>query len=192
MTNHKHPQEEEESLSMDKLEQAFLDKVDWLHVQETVKLLLLSMAQIELTLTDGDYNVTGLGQQFTDMASHLRQVNLHLANQPDTPKDIIKHGIMLETEIDKGVVAFQFYDRLSQRLQHVVTGLALTEELLCDEHKRLDGEEWLKIQKQIKSTYSLDCERKMFDLVLQGMPLHQALALYRDEHLYRKDDIELF
>lgn len=177
---------------MESLEAALLGEGDCLHMQETVKLLLLSMAQIELTLTDGGYNVTGLGQQFTDMASHLRQVNLYLANQPDTPKDIIKHGIMLKTEIDKGVVAFQFYDRLSQRLQHVVTGLALTEDLLCDDKKRLLGEEWLRVQKQIKSTYSLEYERKMFDLVLQGMPLHEALALYRDEHLYRKDDIELF
>ncbi|QYJ75196.1 MULTISPECIES: hypothetical protein [Shewanella] len=191
MKNQEHAQDED-SLSMESLEAALLGEDDWLHVQETVKLLLLSMAQIELTLTDGEYNVTGLGQQFTDMASHLRQVNLYLANQPDTPKDIIKHGIMLETEIDKGVVAFQFYDRLSQRLQHVVTGLALTEDLLCDDKKRLQGEEWLRVQKQIKSTYSLECERKMFDLVLQGMPLHEALALYRDEHLYRKDDIELF
>ncbi|WP_228290832.1 MULTISPECIES: hypothetical protein [Shewanella] len=182
----------EEGMSVDMLERALLGQANWVHVQETVKLLLLSMAQIELTLTDGDYNVTGLGQQFTDMASHLRQVNLHLAQQPDTPTDIIRHGISLETEIDKGVVAFQFYDRLSQRLQHVVTGLALTEELLCDEEQRLRVEAWEKIQQQIKTTYSLECERKMFDLVLQGTPLHEALALYRDEHLYRKDDIELF
>ncbi|WP_372872863.1 hypothetical protein [Shewanella sp.] len=192
MMNDKSTQEEEDLLSIDMLEKALLSEVDWLHVQETVKLLLLSMAQIELTLTDGDYNVTGLGQQFTDMAAHLRQVNIYLANQPGTPRDIIKHGIMLETEIDKGVMAFQFYDRLSQRLQHVVTGLALTEELLTNEEKRAHGEEWLKVQKQIKASYSLECERKMFDLVLRGMPLHQALALYRDEHLYRKDDIELF
>ena len=166
--------------------------VDWVHIQETVKLLLLSMAQIELTLTDGEHNVTGLGQYFTDMAAHLRLMNQYLLKQPDTPEEIVEHGKFLENKINEGVMAFQFYDRLSQRLQHVITGLALTEEVLCDEQQRLSVSAWEEVQQQIKQAYSLDCERKMFDLVLQGTPLHEALALYRDEHLYRKDDIELF
>lgn len=168
------------------------DTADWLHIQETVKLLLLSMAQIELTLTDGEHNVTGLGQYFTHMAAHLRSMNQYLDQRPDTPAEIAEHGHKLEAQINEGVIAFQFYDRLSQRLQHVVTGLALTEDLLCDKQRRLSSAEWTLIHQQIKGSYSLDCERKMFELVLQGMPLHQALALYRDEHLYRKDDIELF
>lgn len=166
--------------------------VDWIHIHETVKLLLLSMAQIELTLTDGDHNVTGLGQQFTEMAEHLRKMNHHLQNEPDTPAEILAHGQQLESKINEGVVAFQFYDRLSQRLEHVVNVLALTEDILSDEQRRLKPQAWKSIQTQIKTNYSLDCERKMFDLVIQGMPLHEALELYRTDYIEPNDDVELF
>ncbi|MCL1038955.1 hypothetical protein L2750_17635 [Shewanella submarina] len=166
--------------------------VDWIHIHETVKLLLLSMAQIELTLTDGDHNVTGLGLLFTEMAGHLREVNKHLRDSPDTPEEIMQHGNVLESKINEGVIAFQFYDRLSQRLEHVVTGLELAEDILSDEVRRIKPQSWKAIQKEIKMNYSLECEKKMFDLVIQGTPLSEALALYRDEHLEQEDDIELF
>ncbi|BCV34393.1 hypothetical protein [Shewanella algae] len=170
-----------------------LDSAQWLHISETVKLLLLSIAQIELTLTDGEHNVTGLGSLFTDMAEQLREVNAWLETQEDTPAEICDHGRHLAGKVNEGIVAFQFYDRLSQRLNHVVTGLALTEEVLRDEHSRTSEHAWKMLQRTIKSTYSLDCERKMFDLVLQGMPLHEALSQYQDEHLKQNNnDIELF
>lgn len=167
--------------------------VEWVHIHETVKLLLLSMGQIELTLTDGDHNVTGLGRLFTEMAEHLKVVNAHLSQSPDTPEKIMTHGRELEIKINEGVMAFQFYDRLSQRLEHVVTGLELTEDILSDEQRRLDKQAWINIQKEIKVNYSLECERKMFELIIRGTPLCEALDQYRNAHIENhKDDIELF
>ncbi|MBV7316655.1 hypothetical protein KU855_13470 [Shewanella sp. NIFS-20-20] len=166
--------------------------VSWLHVHETVKMILVSMAQIELTLSDGDHNVTGLGEYFTLMAAHLRQMNSFLENNPATPQAVKTHGKVLEAQIDQGIMAFQFYDRLSQRLEHVVHGLELTEKVLMDPVKRLNRHCWEDVQAEIKLSYSLECERKMFDLVLQGTPLAEALAVYRNDQDAPKDDIELF
>ncbi|MGL4473815.1 MAG: hypothetical protein ACRCT7_05060 [Shewanella sp.] len=166
--------------------------VSWLHVHETVKMILVSMAQIELTLSDGDHNVTGLGEYFTLMAAHLRQMNAFLENSPSAPQTVKTHGQVLEAQIDQGIMAFQFYDRLSQRLVHVIHGLELTERVLRDPEKRLSRACWEDVQAEIKLNYTLDCERKMFDLVLQGAPLAAAIAAYKDDQHIPKDDIELF
>lgn len=169
------------------------DHTDWCHLQETTKLLLLATAQIELSLTDGDHNVTGLGQLFTEMAAHLTQVNGHLHSKGDTPSDILAHSDNLVQAIDSGVQAFQFYDRISQRLSHVITALSLMEGMLGDEKRRQSPSAWQALQTEIQAHYSLDCEREMFEALLRGVPMHEALQGYRDNHLHQtKQDVELF
>ncbi|QYJ97438.1 hypothetical protein K0J45_18370 [Shewanella alkalitolerans] len=169
------------------------DDADWCHLQETTKLLLLATAQIELSLTDGDHNVTGLGQLFTQMAGHLTQVNRHLHGTADTPVAILAHSDSLMQAIDSGVMAFQFYDRISQRLNHVITALSLMETMLGDEQRRHSQAAWANLQREIQAHYSLDCERQMFAALLEGVPIHQALNAYRETHLQQtKQDVELF
>ncbi|MCW3172086.1 hypothetical protein [Shewanella subflava] len=165
----------------------------WCHVQETMNLLILAMAQIELGLYDGDQKVASLGELFTDMATHQQQVNHYLASQKDTPQAIRDHGQQLAAKVNQGVMAFQFYDRLSQRLQHVVNGLGLTKEVLGDPDARHTRAAWQQVNQQIKNGYSLAEERALFDCILQGGTLKQALALYQ-QHLAKpqQDDIELF
>ncbi|MEC4728637.1 hypothetical protein HWQ46_24245 [Shewanella sp. D64] len=169
------------------------DTVDWCHIRESIKVLILAMAQIELSLTDGEHNVTSLGALFTDMAEHLGEVNDFLSLQSNAPDEVIVHGTFLSDKVNEGVVAFQFYDRISQRLQHVIMGLALMEEVLSSKEHRVSPEAWKKLQEGIQDSYSLDCERQMFDLLLQGIPVHEALKLYKEEHQNAtEDDIELF
>ncbi|MCG9712573.1 hypothetical protein L1D29_07075 [Shewanella insulae] len=169
------------------------DDANWCHLQETTKLLLLATAQIELSLTDGDHNVTGLGQLFTQMAEHLSEVNRHLHGNADTPEAILAHSDGLMQAIDSGVMAFQFYDRISQRLNHVITALSLMEAMLGDKTRRHSQAAWMHLQGEIQAYYSLDCERQMFAALLEGVPIHEALNAYRETHLHQtKPDVELF
>ena len=169
------------------------DDADWCHLQETTKLLLLATAQIELSLTDGDHNVTGLGELFTQMAEHLGEVNRHLHSSGNTPQAILAHSDGLLRAIDNGVMAFQFYDRISQRLNHVITALSLMEAMLGDEKRRHSQAAWQDLQGEIQTHYSLDCERQMFAALLKGVPIHEALNAYRENHLQQtKQDVELF
>lgn len=169
------------------------DTVDWCHVRESIKVIILAMAQIELSLTDGEHNVTSLGALFTDMAEHLGEVNDFLSTQSNTPVLVMAHSTILVDKVNEGVVAFQFYDRISQRLQHVIMGLALMEEVLKSKERRISPEAWQKLQDRIQDSYSLDCERKMFELLLKGTPVSEVLEQYKEEHQKTtEDDIELF
>lgn len=170
----------------------------WNHIEQTINLLILAMAQIEHGVSDSDKNVSSLGELFTQMADHQQQVNAYLAQQPDTPQDILSHGQLLAQNVNQGVVAFQFYDRLSQRLQHVTSGLGLTKELLADSQERDNPEAWDQVNQSILSHYSLEEEKALFECVLQGKTLQEALAIYQKHHakqqkqLQEDDDIELF
>ncbi|WP_309247264.1 hypothetical protein [Shewanella sp. VB17] len=171
------------------------DAVDWCHIRESIKVLILAMAQIELSLSDGEHNVTNLGALFTDMAEHLGEVNRFLSLHSDTPDKVLEHGAFLANSVNEGVVAFQFYDRISQRLQHVIMGLALMEDVLSNQEQRGSPDAWEKLREGIQESYSLDCERQMFDLLLKGMPIHEALKLYKQEHQNEnstEDNTELF
>ena len=99
-------------------------------------------------------------------------------------------------------MSFQFYDRLTQKLSHVTNCLAHLSDLISDPHRLYSPNEWRTIQDEIKTAYSMDCERLMFEHIMRGSTLQEALMLYNHNFDYREgnakvedgkeDDIELF
>lgn len=180
--------------------------LDWSQVKETIAMLCLAMAQIETTLTDSTRSVGELTESFTHMAKESMKIN-ELCEKSETAEswpesrtqilalsqDILKH-------MNLAVVAFQFYDRLSQKLGHVNGSLRHLGDLIGDNSRLFNPQEWRKIQDEVRSNYTMECERLMFDMIMKGSTIEQALALYRHEFsqadtLARDstdDDIELF
>lgn len=169
-------------------------------------MLCLTMAQVESTLTDSGRSVDELSHAFVHMANESSQIQAHCAQvNPDNfaeevPKiNTLAHNI--SGEMQRSIVAFQFYDRLSQKLSHVNESLRQLSDLIGDRTRLYDPNEWLLIQSRIRSNYTMECERMMFDQIMQGADLDDALELYRHqfEHAQRvtdateeDDDIELF
>lgn len=180
--------------------------LDWSQVKETIAMLCLAMAQIETTLTDSNRSVGELSESFTLMAKESMKIN-ELCVKTDTAdawqesraeilhlsQDILKH-------MNIAVVAFQFYDRLSQKLGHVNGSLRHLGDLIGDNSRLFNPAEWRKIQDEVRSNYTMECERLMFDMIMKGSTLDEALALYRHEFNQADvltkdntdDDIELF
>lgn len=180
--------------------------LDWSQVKETVAMLCLAMAQIETTLTDSSRSVGDLTETFTHMAMESMRIN-ELCVKGDTvetwqksrtevlalSQDILQH-------MNLAVVAFQFYDRLSQKLGHVNGSLRHLGDLIGDNNRLFSPQEWRKIQDEIRSNYTMECERLMFDMIMKGATIEEALSLYRHEFNQADtlakdntdDDIELF
>ena len=95
-------------------------------------------------------------------------------------------------------MAFQFHDRVSQKLSHVNKSLGLVAELIRDPNRLFQPSEWLIIQDEISKSYSLECEKLMFDKIMQGATIEEALHLYENHELNNpsstdpEDDVELF
>ena len=178
----------------------------WSYVRETVNMLFLAICQIEATMRDSNTSVETLTQSFTNLAEHTRDIGSRAANlQADATQlstfqdDIQSTTREIQQNINASIQAFQFYDRVCQRLDHVSRSLENVTELL-DSGERIGSlKEWRSIQERIKSSYTMEAERIMFEFIMRGGGVKEALEVYRHHFDSDKrspdqdqDEIELF
>jgi hypothetical protein len=93
-------------------------------------------------------------------------------------------------------MAFQFYDKLVQRLDHVCHSLGGLGHVVADKSRLYNPSEWVNLQQQIRGKYTMEEERAMFDAVLHGMSVKEALEHYMQSRMQQVEasggDIELF
>lgn len=168
-------------------------------------MLALAVAQVESSMTDGAQSVDTLTQSFTHMAHYIKKIRtvtqkVTVDTLPTFQKVIESTALTLEENVQEAVVAFQFYDRISQRLDHVCNSLDQLGGLINDPAALYNPSSWHELQEKIKSSYSMEAERIMFEHILRGHSIQDALEIYR--HHFNKneegasseggDEIELF
>ena len=172
--------------------------LDWSQVRETVLMLELAVGQIEAAMKEGSSSVEVLTDSFTSMAGYMRMMGSALEQLPDTPataqlkESLIGHAGEVAGRVQKSIIAFQFYDKLSQRLAHVSHSLDALTNLVTDQRKLYNPFEWVALQEKIRAKYSTREEVEMFNAVMQGMPVKDALSNYKAEMKDKGDDVELF
>ena len=173
---------------------------DWSQIGETVRMLHLATAQVEAAMRDSNASVGVLTDTFTAMAETLDRIDGTLSGLPETSDGSqIKTGIHEDTrqvaaKVRQAIIAFQFYDKLVQRLDHASLGLESLAGLVGDHQRRHDPAHWAKLQEQILAKYTMAEERAMFDAVMAGATVAEALQCYLDAHAGSDGggDIELF
>ena len=173
--------------------------LDWSQVRETVRMLFLATAQIEIALRESDDSVLHLTDAFTSMIGYENVIKMAVDDLPDTQetnviRKTIAHNADKVTETMQGaIVAFQFYDKLTQRLAHVSHSVEALSELLGDTSKIYNPNEWQGLQEKIKSKYSMREELEMFQAVMEGADVRSAIRLFNEAHKEDLvDDIEFF
>jgi len=176
--------------------------LDWSQVRETVLMLELAAGQVEAAMKDSNSSVEVLMDTFTSLAETLRHIELALDTLPDTVGNgMVKGEIKDNTRIvaDKvhhAIIAFQFYDKLVQRLDHVCHGLAGLSRLVSDKQRLYRPEEWKTLQDEIRAKYTMAEERAMFESVLRGATVKEALETYMSARMQEVEssggEIELF
>lgn len=171
--------------------------LDWSQVRETILMLNLAIAQMEMAMHDSTGSVDVLTQSFTGMFGNMMGLVEAAQALPDsTVKQSIQAlGANITVQMQGAIVAFQFYDRLSQRLGHVSRSLEALTGIVNDPARLYNPGAWHDLQQQIRSKYTMEDEKLMFDTVLATGDVRKAL----DEFVARKhqeaggsDDIELF
>jgi len=183
--------------------------LDWSQVRETILMLALAVAQIEMSMRESDGSVEVLSNSFTSMVGQVKMIERTVAALADTAEMTdAKTTIMGSCEtvsemMHSAIIAFQFYDKLTQRLNHVTGSLGSLADLVNDARRLYNPYEWLGMQEKIKSRYTMEEERLMFEAIMEGKTVKQALAIYVQAIENRKqqttsggggdeDDIELF
>lgn len=173
--------------------------LDWSQVRETVRMLHLSIAQIDMSLREGDDSIQKLSGSFTSMIDSVQTIRntMDVFNNDDKHKDIVETIIIendkVSSKMQESVIAFQFYDKLSQRLSHVSHALGALAELVGDQGRLYNPNEWSGLQGKIRARYSMREEQEMFDLLLSGASIEEALSKgLAVIHEAEDGDIELF
>jgi hypothetical protein len=168
--------------------------LDWSQVKETVKLLSVSVSQVERGMKEGDKSVTTLTESFTSLVDHTNSIHdiLNSLDPSEQNQTVLDHCAQMSEKIQISIVAFQFYDRLQQSLSHVASSLKGLSDLVETPERIYNPLEWKKFQNEIRDRYTMESEKVMFDAILQGKSIEEAVELAtkvdEDEH----DDIELF
>ena len=167
--------------------------IDWSQVRETVRMINLAVAQIEMSMNEGDDSVDTLTSTFTAMAARVQQIEQQVktGGETDESAQIIGQCEAVTADVQHAIVAFQFYDKLSQRLSHVSDTLGSLAELVGDNVRIYEPKEWSLLQEKIKSKYTMPAEHHMFDLIMQGMTIEEILKQLPSE-MNQNDGIELF
>lgn len=182
-------------------------------VQETILILNLSIAQIELSITEGDHSVNTLIDSFTFMSNHIAgiQESSRLISEMSADMGAIhehNQSLLLQTgelaeKMQQAIMAFQFYDKLSQRLDHVSKGLTGLAEIVSNEMHVKNAEQWENYKVQVRRGTTMREEEELFELIFdQKVPGDEAIEIMKMRMLERmqsqmasesdEEEIELF
>ncbi len=170
-------------------------EMNWDHLRETVLMMELAVGQIEAAMRDSDSSVQALTETFTTMAQSLKIVDEHIDSLAEGgAKNALRQSTVgMAGKVHQAIVAFQFYDRLAQRLAHVSISLDGLAQLVSDQQQIEDAAAWVALQDRIRSRYSMPEEIEMFEAVLlHGKPVKQALQDFMNRVKSDESDIELF
>ena len=169
---------------------------DWCFRSETARLLALNVAQIHTGLNEGDSSIEALSNSFQQIASFCLAIEKleDSDKQPLTLEQIQSIATSMSSQINQAIIAFQFYDRLCQRLEHVQANLHALSELVTNDTHIQDDRAWRLLRDKIKAGYTMSTEHKMHEAVMLGASIEQALQIYREEMANKLEsvDVELF
>lgn len=176
--------------------------LDWSQVRETVLMLELAAGQVEAAMTDSNSSVEVLTDTFTSLADTLQLIDAAVDTLPDTiGNGLVKAEIQSNTQfvaqkVKQAIVAFQFYDKLVQRLDHVCHSLAGLSHLVSNRQRLYSPDEWKALQDEILAKYTMIEERAMFEAVLKGATVKEALDTYMATRMEKVEnsggEVELF
>lgn len=167
---------------------------DWTPEQQIAHMLDLCEAQIEAALSESDLAVEALIKSFTALTDAMQAAR---ASAPDERNDGAAPPLdAVSKQMAAAVVAFQFYDKLTQRLGHVRYSLSTLALFVCNRSQASQREQWRKLFNTLRRLYRTAEERQIFELMVEGATAEDARAQAQQttQSLRRgpTGDIELF
>jgi hypothetical protein len=174
---------------------------NWTPEQQIAHMLDLCEAQIEAALSESDVAVDALIKSFTglaDSAESLRTLGANLPAELQGPATarIDEEVNAISRQMASAVVAFQFYDKLTQRLGHVRYSLSTLALFVCNRSQTSERDQWRKLFTTLRRLYRTEEERQIFQLMVEGASAEDARsqAQQTTQSLRRSGtgDVELF
>lgn len=146
---------------------------DWTPEGQLGLMLGLCEAQMDSALQESDQSIDALVAAFTTLADTARTVSSLTGKLPDDVKAQLDPSLheqiaAFQTQMAAAVVAFQFYDKLSQRLGHVRYSLSTLAQFACSRTQMQQPEQWTRLHSTLRRLYRTQEEREVFQMVMEG------------------------
>lgn len=166
--------------------------LDWSQIRETIMMLHLAVSQIRRSMSDGEESIGSLTDSFTSMAGSASVIAAAGSQLPDSEEKevVLRKTQEISGQMHNAISTFQFYDKLNQRLNHVCNSLDSLSELVGDPGKLFSPFEWRGLQEKIRSKYTSEGDKMMFDALLKGATVEEAINLSSSKE--DPGEVELF
>lgn len=145
--------------------------IAWTPEQQIARMLELCEAQMESALSESDVAMEALIKSFAGLIEAGQTLG---ASNEKTPADLAQQLDALRKQTAAAVVAFQFYDKLNQRLGHVRYSLSALAMFVCDRTKSSERDQWRRLFSTLRRLYRTEEERQLFKLMVDGATAEQA------------------
>jgi hypothetical protein len=135
-------------------------------------MLGLCEAQMDSALQESDQAVDTLIKAFTNLVDTTRGVGTLTEHLPEHIRSTVTQELETQvTEISRqmasAVIAFQFYDKLTQRLGHVRYSLSALATFVCDREQIEQPEQWHRLHTTLRGLYRTQEEREIFQIMMK-------------------------
>ena len=132
--------------------------LDWSQIRETVLMLNLAVAQLKKSMSEGEDSVEVLAESMTYVMEQMSAVQQEVTALPESEakSSIMEKGQKMSGKLQSIIVAFQFYDRMTQRLTHLSESLSSLADLIGDPRRLYSPNEWSHLQQMIKSSFTIE------------------------------------
>ncbi len=159
------------------------------HSKNQVTLLQLAAAQLALSLNETEQPFDDLSKLFIQIVEGYNSMEnlIGSTNQDDVQKLQTLHQAT-QDKVRNAIVDFQFYDRMTQRLQHIMGNIQDAIKVLEIKSTSADVE-WSSIFDRIEKSYTMREETELFDSIRKGEGFESAVKSLI-EQTYKKDAVE--
>lgn len=141
---------------------------------QMANMLGLCEAQMESALQESDQAVDSLVKAFTCLVEATRSMSNLTEALPAEVKqtiapDLERQIAAISKEMGAAVMAFQFYDKLTQRLGHVRYSLSTLALFVCDRSQANQPDQWKRLLNTFRRLYRTEEERQIFHMIFDGI-----------------------
>ena len=165
------------------------------HLVNQVTLLQLAAAQLALSLKETEQPFDDLSKLFIEIVEGFNEIGTLLAEgKPSDIQQVKSLNNQTQARVRNAIVDFQFYDRMTQRLNHILGNIQDAIQSINNiEHT--DDEHWEKIFSNIEKSYTMREEKLLYQSIRSGVGFDEAVeALVAQTFTNdpQESDIELF
>jgi len=145
---------------------------DWSPEQQFVRLLELCEAQIGSAMRDAETAVETLLHAFNGVSETSRSMlastdALQGTLDPQVIGELNRQFDAIRGQMNSAVIALQFHDKLTQRLDHVRHSLLRLAAFTCDGAQRSQRQQWDQLLATLRQLYRTEEERQIFKRLIE-------------------------